>query len=681
MKATQTISLLLALCLCGCPLTGPQPEPVQPATFEPARETLHRLTRAELRNTIRDLLDTDIDASADLPPDDFGDGFDNQSAVLSFSPLHLELWELSVNRILEEAVAAPLVTSQLWRAEAEGPDVEYNTGGSYADGWVVWSNGYIDTFIELPAAGSYRFAVRVFGHQAGEEPVLMSLRVDGLDIETLGVEAEELAPIIEERTLQLSGGIHSFGAGFLNDLYLPDEGLDRNLCVDWIEVEGPLDASGERPPGFAKVFTCSVKQLGEVGCAKHILRGFAARAWRRPLAEGELNQLIDLFSLSQQSGGAWHDSVLLALKAVLISPHFLYRVEADPAPNTATPHPLTAFELAARLSYFLWSSLPDDELFQAAADGSILSDPVLEAQTRRMLGHWKAEALIDSLAGQWLWIRAIDDISPDPWAYPDWDESLRASMRTEMELLASDILLKDRSMLDILTADESFLDTNMAQHYGLGASPTLFTRLPLPAGRSGLLTTAGLLAALSYPTRTSPVKRGKWVTDNILCESPPPPPAGVEGLLEDELGELSLREQMERHRADPACSGCHTLMDPIGFGLERFDGIGARRDLDDLGFPVDDSGVLPDDLAFSGAVELAQLLAVDERVPRCMTEKVATYAFSRPPTPADRAALLSIEQEFVAGGHRFADLAAAIVLSAPFRTRRGEVPPDPEATP
>jgi len=657
----------------------PQAEPE--ATLEPGREVLHRLTRVELRNTIRDLLDTNIDASVDLPPDDFGDGFNNQSSVLSFSPLHMELWELSVDDLLENAVAAPILSSQLWRAEAEGPDVEYNTGGSYADGWIVWSNGYIDTFIELPAAGSYRFAVRVFGDQAGDEPVLMSLRVDGLDIETLYVEAEQIAPVIEARTLQLTAGTHSFGAGFLNDFYVPDEGLDRNLYVDWIEVEGPLDATGERPPGFERVFTCSVDQLGEVGCAQHILRDFGARAWRRPLSDAEIDGLMELYSLSRQSGGDWEEAVLLAVKAILLSPHFLFRVEQDPVPDSNAVHPLSAFELAARLSYFLWSSLPDEELFQAAADGSILDDAVLEAQARRMLADWKAEALIENLAGQWLWIHAVDDIAPDPWAYPNWDESLRASMRTEMELLTGDILLGDRSMLDLLTTEESFLDAAMAQHYGLGASPQLFTRLPLPEGRSGLLTTPGLLAALSYPTRTSPVKRGKWVTDNILCESPPPPPAGVEGLLEESLGELSLREQMERHRADPACAGCHTLMDPIGFGLERFDGIGASRDIDDLGFPVDDAGALPGDLTFQGAVELAQLLAVDARVPGCMTEKVFTYALSRPPTAADQPFLREIEQGFINSGHRFSDLATFIALSEPFRTRRGEAAEGPEGTP
>ena len=683
MKGHQNIILIvvLGLGLSGCPSAELDAESGPSAQPEPSREVLHRLTRAELRNTIRDLLDTNMDASADMPPDDFGAGFDNQSSVLSFSPLHMELWELSVDDVLKNAVAAPLLPAQLWRAEAEGPDVEYSTGGSYADGWNLWANGYIDTFITLPTEGSYRFAVRAFGHQAGEDAVLMSLRVDGVDIETLSIEADELAPIIVERTLQLSAGIHSFGAGFLNDFYLPDEGLDRNLLIDWIEVEGPLNASSEQPPGFAKVFTCTAEQLGESGCAEHILRGFASRAWRRPAADSEVLGLMDLYTLAFGSGSPWEDSVLLGIKAALISPHFLFRVELDPEPESATPHPLSAYELAARLSYFLWSSLPDDELFQAAADGSLLEDSVLEAQARRMLAEWKSEALIDNLAGQWLWIRAIEDVAPDPWAYPAWDESLRASMRTEMELLSSDILLGDRSMLDLLTADESFLDATMAQHYGLAATPELFTRLPLPEGRSGLLTTPGLLASLSYPTRTSPVKRGKWVTDNILCESPPPPPAGVEGLLEDALGGLSLREQMEQHRADPACSGCHSLMDPIGFGLERFDGIGAHRDVDDLGFPVDDAGALPGDLPFAGAVELAQLLAADARVPGCMTEKVATYALSRSPTPADRAALADVEQAFIDGGHRFADLAAAIVLSEPFRTRRGEAPQADEDTP
>jgi len=662
----------LALLLAGCPAEPVEEPPAAPTG--PERVVLHRLNRAEINRTVRDLLLTDIEAAADLPPDDFGDGFDNQAAVLSLSPLHLELWELSVDRLLQEAVAAPLVSSQLWRAEAEGPDVEYNTGGPYSEGWMIWSNGYIDTFVDLPADGSYRFAVRVYGHQAGDEPVRMALRVDGVDIETLDVLAEETAPVIEERTLQLSAGTHSFGAAFLNDFYLPDEGLDRNLLVDWIEVEGPIDASGERPPGFAKVFTCTGEGKSGTSCAEQIFTQFGGQAWRRPVEQQQLDELMALFHSSLDSGGTWEDSVLLGVKAILVSPRFLFRVEHDPEPHSDSVHPLDPYELASRLSYFLWSSLPDDELFAAAADGSLLQDEVLDAQVRRMLDDWKSEALIDNLAGQWLWIRAIENLAPDPWAYPAWREELRASLRTEMELLTSDILLDDRSMLELLTADQTFVDAQLAEHYGLGIAPEIWQQIAMPQGRTGLLTTAGLLATLSYPTRTSPVKRGKWVTDNLLCASPPPPPAGVEGLIEQGLGELSLREQMEQHRADPACSGCHTLMDPIGFGLERFDGIGAERQVDDGGFPVDDSGSLPGDLSFNGAVELAQLLAVDSRVPDCMTRKVFTYALGRSPGPGDVESLAAIEERFTSSGHRFSDLAIAIVRSEPFRTRRGEAP-------
>jgi len=664
--------LVLVLLLAACPAEDGDEPPPPPG--DAGRVVLHRLNRAEINNSIRDLLATDIEAAADLPPDDFGDGFDNQASVLSFSPLHLELWELSVDSLLQEAVAAPIISSQLWRSEAEGPDVESNTGGPYADGWIVWSNGYIDTFIELSADGTYRFAVRVYGQQAGDEPVLMALRLDAIDIETLDVVADETAPVIEERTLELSAGVHSFGAGFLNDFYIPEESLDRNLFVDWIEVEGPLDASGERPPGYDKVFSCVPKSPGDDICAEQIFINFGARAWRRPLEEQQREELMALFRASRDSGGSWEDSVLLGIKAILVSPRFLFRMEFDPEPTTTTRHPLDAFELASRLSYFLWSSMPDEALFQAAADGSLLQDDVLEAQARRMLTDWKSEGLIDNLAGQWLWIRAVGNISPDPWAYPGWREELRASMRTEMELLVTDIMLGDRSMLELLTADETRVDARLAEHYGLGIAPETWLQIAMPEDRAGLLTTAGLLAALSYPTRTSPVKRGKWVTDNILCESPPPPPAGVEGLLENELGELSLREQMERHRADPACAGCHTLMDPIGFGLERFDGIGARREVDDLGFPVDDSGSLPGDIAFSGAVELSALLAADDRVPACMTRKIFTYALGRSPAAGDYAALADMEAAFIGSDHRFADLAVAIVTSEPFRTRRGEAP-------
>jgi len=338
-----------------------------------------------------------------------------------------------------------------------------------------------------------------------------------------------------------------------------------------------------------------------------------------------------------------------------------------------TPRPLDDWELASRLSFFLWSSTPDDALLSLAEQGVLRDPSVLLAQVDRMLADPKAAALVDTLGVEWLYLAAVDESSPDADTFPTFGEPLRASMKAELALFTADVLLSDRSMLDLVTSTETFVDPALATHYGIAPpSASGFARVSLP-DRPGIFGRAGWLTAVSYPTRTSPVRRGKWVLENLMCEAPPPPPPGVVAALpadgEDTGVTASIREQFEQHRADPACAGCHIPMDGIGFGLEGFDAIGRSRAVDEYGNPIDASGSLATGASFVGPSELSRMLAADPKVPRCMTQKVFTFALGRPPRVEDLDYLEAIQAEFAANGHTFRALARAIVRSEPFRWR------------
>ena len=661
---------LLLAPLIAC--TGELPAPV-PEAVDPGRVTLHRLNRAEYDNTVRDLLLTELRPAAEFPPDDFGEGFDNIADVLSLSPLHIEMYELAADRLIEDVLGVT-IAEELWHVEAESEDAVGSSGGQHSSGWNLWANGTVTTTVTLPEDGTYRLSARVFGQQAGADPVQAGLVIDGLDVYTTDILSTAAEPEVIEVVTTIDAGERSFGVSFLNDYYDPDAGEDRNLVVDWIALTGPLGATADPHPGRTLVVPCAPSVDGEDACARTSLEGFMPRAWRRPVTAAEVDNALSLYALSRETGGDWEEGLQLALKSVLLSPHFVFRVERDPSPTDLTPHPLDPYELASRVSYFLWSSMPDEALFAAAADGSLLQDDVLEAQVRRMLSDERATALVDNLGGQWLLIRAVDDVTPFYEAFPTFDDTLRASMKEQMRRVVGDVLLADRSMLELLTAETTRIDARLATHYGVDAPAEDWSEVTLEDSdlRRGLLGTAGLLTALSYPTRTSPVKRGQWLLEALTCSAPPPPPAGVEGLPDEGSEDAPLRERLEQHRADPVCASCHEVMDQLGFALESFDGIGAHRTEDEAGFPIDSSGVLPGGITFDHAGELADLLAADRRIPRCMAHTVFTYALGRAPVPTDLPALETVEQRFVTGDHRFADLAVGIVLSDPFRMRRGE---------
>ena len=414
-------------------------------------------------------------------------------------------------------------------------------------------------------------------------------------------------------------------------------------------------------------------------CRSDVFRELASRAWRRPASEEEVTRLQSLFDVALNEGEGVEEGVELAIRGILLSPHFIYRPELDDDPLSAQPRLLNDYELASRLSYFLWSSMPDQTLFAAAADGSLEDETELRAQVDRMLSDPKAQALVDNFAGQWLRIRSLEDHVPDYASFPEWDGALRDAMGQEAKLFFGEFLRGNVSMDELLLTDFTFLNDRLAAHYGLPFDlGGQLERVDLDANdpRFGLLTLGSLLTVTSTPIRTSPVKRGVWILEQLLCSEPPPPPPGVEGLPEGDISSGSLRDRLELHRADPTCASCHNLMDPLGLGLENYDAIGSFRTEDD-GFPVDASGQLIDGQGFTNAREMAALIQQDERFEHCIVEKLFTYALGRPVATSEQPFVEVIAEEFAQSGSELPELIKLIVTSEPFRTRRGTLEGSP----
>jgi hypothetical protein len=661
---------------CG----GPDPEPVTAPLPDSGRVTLHRLNRREYDRTVRDLFGTTLTPAADtFPEDDFGYGFSNVAEVLSISPLLVEMWEAAADDLLDElfGIGTRDAATQVVEIESLATDV-----GLDFYGWALQlaEEGTVAVPFSVAEPGDHVVTLHAFGQGLELGPPHLDVALDDAPLDGVDLDADEASPGAWSWTLALDSGDHTLALTYTNEVkeYVNGVLLDRNAVLDRVSVQGPLGVPVAPPAGASAVLLCAPEGDDEAACAETIVHTFASRAWRRPVTPEELDGLMALYAEARNQDGDWQEGVRTALRAVLMSPWFLFRVELDADPLDPTPHPLTAYELASRLSYFLWSSMPDDRLLMLAETGALLRDDVLDAEVRRMIADPKAAAVVDGLGVEWLFIEAVEASAPDPAKVPDWDEGLRQAMMTESRLFVADILLTDRSMLDLVNAPETFVDARLAAWYGLPPPVgTGFVRVST-ADRRGILTQGGLLTANSYPTRTSPVKRGKWVLTYLLCEAPAPPPPGVPPIDQAELpdtGIVSLREQMELHRSDPACASCHKLMDPIGFGLEGFSAVGQLRTTDDNGAPVDSAGVLPDGNSFSGAAELADIIAADPGTPACMTSTVYTYALGRSPRVEDIALLESIESEFAAGGYRFADLASAIARSPAFRWRAGEEAP------
>lgn len=429
----------------------------------------------------------------------------------------------------------------------------------------------------------------------------------------------------------------------------------------------------------AALVTCDLATQGEA-CVREVVRGFAYRAWRRPVAENELGRLLAAASTAVARGDDVEAGLALALRAVLLSPHFIFRVELDPDPTSLVAHPLTGYELATRLSYFLWSSTPDASLMARAESGTLGQEPVLREEVSRLLNDARSSALVDNFAGQWLHLRAIDALEPDPVTFAGFDRAVLPDLRRESELLFRDVMFGGAPLATLLTASYSYLNDPLARHYGLplvGSTELVRVELGASEQRGGLLTQGGFLALTSYPGRTSPVIRGKWVMDELLCAAVPPPPADVDlgAVAMAEAQGLTQRQALERHRQDPKCIGCHQLMDPIGFGLENYDAIGRYRTTD-AGVAIDSAGQLPTGEAFSGAKQLATLVAQSPEFARCVTRKLYTYALGRPPSDdaghLDGPTLESVSAAFAASGFAWRELVTGIALGATFTSRRGE---------
>jgi len=654
--------------------------------IDPGRVTMRRLNRAEYNNTIRDLLGIDFHPADDFPSDDVGYGFDNIGDVLTLPPLLMEKYLEAAETIARQAIVTGTT--------AEGPLKAWDTdalpsqaGGVPIDGArVLTSRGQISVDFTAPYAGEYTLKARAFGQQAGPEPARMAFLIDGKAVAQVDVSATHEQAEVYEAKARLEAGHRRFSVSFLNDYYNPkstDPKLagDRNLVVESLELHETTDPKERKPPeSHTRILFKSPTRETRDQCVREIIERFASRAFRRPVTPGEVARLVKLVDLVEQSGDSFEQGIQVAVEAVLVSPQFLFRVEIDPRRQAkdkspvALSHPINDFELASRLSYFLYSSLPDDELWQLALAGKLKEGDNLEKQVRRMLRDPKSRALVDQFATQWLQIRNLKSANPDRKQFPAFDEPLREAMQEETERFFEHVMREDQSILDFIEADYTFLNERLAQHYGIPkVEGTDFRRVSLGGNtqRGGILTQASILTVTSDPSRTSPVKRGKWILEQILGTPPPPPPPDVPELKEDGAQlSGSLRQRMEQHRSNPSCASCHARMDPLGFAFENYNAIGAWRDQDGP-YPVDSSGTLPSGQSFEGPEGLKAILKEKrENFARCLAEKMLTFAIGRGMEEPDRCSLDLIVSGLESDEYRFSRLVLEIVKSEPFQKRK-----------
>jgi hypothetical protein len=647
---------------------------------DPGRVTARRLNRVEYNNTVRDLVGVDFKPAADFPADDSGYGFDNIGDVLSLSPVLMEKYLSAAEKIARQAIVAdppPKPTRERIEHAPVGPE------DSPARDLAARH--------PFPVEGEYVVRGMIGGRH---DALLVTLWLDGKELKTFPVTTEDEAARVGEMRLHVTAGEHELKATLLHDDSRPDAAPDpdeakpkdqkkkpgRDPYVDRFEINGPYNPHA-RPltESHRRIFVCGLAPgQQDPECARRIVAALARRAYRRPVTEKEVDGLVRFVAMAQQKGDSFEQGVRVALEAILVSPHFLFRIEHDPdANNAAAAHRVDDYDLASRLSYFLWSSMPDEELFRLAGERKLRKPDVLAAEVRRMLLDPKSVALVDNFAGQWLELRNLDSVKPDPDRFPNFDENLRKAMKEETRLFFEAVIHEDRSILDFIDGKFTFLNERLAKHYGIpGITGPEFRRVELTGDeRSGVLTQASVLTVSSYPTRTSPVLRGKWVLENFLNDPPPPPPPGVPNLNEAAIGtSASLRQQLEQHRASPACASCHTRMDPLGFGLENYDAVGHWR-TEDGKFPVDSTGTLPGGHTFRSPAELKEILKADrDEFARCLAEKMLTYALGRGLERYDRPSVNLICSRLAASDYRFSRLVLEIVESLPFEMRHGEAP-------
>lgn len=667
---------------------------------DPGRLTVRRLNRTEYNNTIRDLLQVEFRPADDFPSDEVGHGFDNIGDVLSVSPLLMERYLDAAEKIAEIAIplnaaAPPKRTLRALYCEPASPDTPKDIFRPFnaARNEPIHS-GPLHTPVRVAPDGDYFMRARLYAKSANGKSVRVALVMAGPELENPspaaemakldGVAVKAITPgrilkVVEltakdEKTAQVvevkiprTKGVERIGLAALK----PDGGPPPSMFIEWVECEGPMDP---RTPA-TKALMVFTPGKGQREQAAEVLWRFASKAWRRPVEREELDRLVALVDYAIAHNDSWEEALRRAVTAVLASPKFVFRLEPDDDPGNREPHPLNEFQLATRLSYFLWSSCPDDALLQAAYEKKIVSN--LEAHVRRMLDDPRADSLVENFAIQWLQLGRLATHTSDAKTFPKWQPELRAAMLEETRRFVREIIDGDHSILDLLDGNFTWVNRPLAELYGLpgGIKDGEWKRVSLAGtSRGGLLTHASVLTVTSNPTRTSPVKRGKWVLEQILGSPPPPAPPNVPSLDDKGRKELTgtFREKLEQHRANPNCAGCHAKMDSFGLALENFNGIGQWRDRDETGAPVDASGAVGG-RKMRGVADLKTLLRERRKeFARCFTEKMMIYALGRGLDYHDDPAIDRIQRALAAGDYKFSVLIREIVKSDPFRLRRGE---------
>jgi mono/diheme cytochrome c family protein len=694
----------------------------------PGRPALARLNRAEYRNAIRDLLALEIDAASMLPNDIAGHGFDNNADALTLTPMLTERYLGAAAKISQMALARPRGVPM---PETFFVPTDRDQSVRVSDDLPLGSRGGTALRYYFPADGEYLFELRPKESGAGggfegitAEPHQLDIAIDNVKMATAtlggpeferrrggGAAADYPREDRNKKILDLlkfrvpvKAGSHlvqvyfaSKTTAFVEDLF--DPSLRRepyrdgsgNPKISSVTITGPQPATATigDTPSRRRILTCSpslrssgvsARQADDeaAACARNIISTLARRAYRRPVTEVDLQAPLTAYRSGAATGG-FEAGVEMALRSILMSPKFLFRIESQPstaAPNTA--YRISDLDLASRLSFFLWSSIPDDELLDLAVKKTLSKPDVLQQQVKRMLADSRSQALVENFAGQWLHVRNVAMHQPSPETLFHFDDNLRKAFEKETHLFFESIMRENRSVLDLLDANYTFLNERLAEHYGIdGVHGVRFRRVSLPPGspRGGLIGQGSILMATSYPNRTSPVIRGKWILENVFGAPPPPPPPNVPELKDDRDPRkvLPMRERLAAHRANPACAGCHAQMDQLGFALENFDAIGEWRNIYASGAKVDASAQLPDGSKFNGPAELRKvLMSHSDEFLTTMTEKLMVYALGRGLEAVDAPAVRKIKRDATRDKYRFEALIQGIVTSTPFTMRMAQ---------
>jgi len=689
------------------------------ASMSPGRVTSRRLNRVEYNNTIHDLLGVSLRPADEFPLDDSGYGFDNIGDVLSLSPLLMEKYLNAAHTVSRAAVFGedypdkPTLLVKLMSKKvqddvpARGNVTPFSLRGAiYASFHAPVDAEYefriryqnfrgTETVIQddgpargVPRGAGQRGQTPATGRGSRDEqnrlaapPVELKFTVDDKSVFSYTVEGNADFNYARGENLvrvKLAPGDHAVRFSFPEYANVADPRKQlnpdgrRKLYVDYVDIAGPYSVAAVRPPGFNKIFICGDAGRYSAACARQIITNLMSRAYRRTATDSEVTAMMAL-ATQVQKRDSFEEAIRVVTEAVLISPNFLFRIERDPPVKSADgSYEIGDYEMASRLSYFLWSSMPDDELFRAAEQKQLHNPEMLNAQIRRMLADPKSSALVENFGEQWLNLRLMDRTKPDAGKFNMVDDELLDNMRRETRLFIGAVFAENRSVLDLIDGRFTFVNGPLARYYGMsGIDGEAFQRVDLDGEqRSGIVTQGSILTLSSRATRTSPVLRGKWVLDTLLGAAPPPPPDGIPPLVEKDLGTAaSTRQRLEQHRADPSCAACHNAMDPIGFGLENYDAAGAWRNRDGS-FDIDSSGTLPDGRSFTGAKGLKQILRADAGLfARNFTEKLLTYALGRGLERSDQPVVDQISHDVAGDNYRFVTLVNQIVNSRPFRMR------------